>query len=102
MENRSVDPAWAEHRSAHFVLRFPVGSLAERNAPSVAARLEGVREALATALALAEVGSEPVRPALGQTVADPSAGEAATAWPAGGGGGGGGPLRGRAPCGAAG
>src|SRR3989475_5614819 len=84
MENRIVDHPWAEHCSAHFVLRFPVGSLAERNAPSVAARLEGVREALVTALELAEVGSEPIRLALVETVADESAGEAATPSPEGG------------------
>jgi ATP-binding cassette subfamily B protein len=84
MENRIVDRPWAEHRSAHFVLRFPVGSLAERNAPSVAARLEGVREALVTALGLAEIGSEPIRLALVETVADESAGEAATPSPEGG------------------
>ncbi|PYO27330.1 MAG: hypothetical protein DMD86_18090 [Candidatus Rokuibacteriota bacterium] len=83
MENRIVDRPWAEHRSAHFVLRFPVGSLAERNAPSVASRLEGVREGLVTALELTEVGSDPIRLALIEPVADGSAGEAATPSPPG-------------------
>jgi ATP-binding cassette, subfamily B, bacterial len=59
-------PRWAEHRSAHLVLRFPVGSAAERDAPSLATRLETIRDALARTLELGADGEKPVQVSLGE------------------------------------
>src|SRR5262245_43709736 len=57
---------WAEHRSAHLVLRFPVASAAERDAPSLATRLESIRDALARTLELGADAEKPIQVSLGE------------------------------------
>jgi ATP-binding cassette subfamily B protein len=64
-----------EHRSPHFLLRFPPGSIAERDAPHIVARLEALRDAVALALELPDLGAAPIPVTLSEVVdqAEPSA-----------------------------
>src|SRR5438093_5363637 len=64
-----------EHRSPHFLLRFPAESLAERDAPRIAARLETLYEALKGTLELPDLAAEPICVSLGATI-DPAGGPA--------------------------
>jgi ATP-binding cassette subfamily B protein len=79
-------PRWAEHASSHFVLRFLPGSPAERDAATLAARLEAVRETTAAALGLPTPAPEPIRIALvdvpdaGPDGAAPAGVDAAGGW----------------------
>src|SRR5438093_3285288 len=63
-----ITPQWREHRSPHFLLRFPAESLAERDAPRLATRLETLREALMGALEVTTLAAEPIRVSLGETI----------------------------------
>lgn len=61
-------PVWQEHRSAHLRLLFQPDTFAATSAPTVAARLEKMCDAIVTALALDDQPAEPLTIVLAETL----------------------------------